>query len=389
MIQKDDVIGCGSALGDGLFSAQAGIYLDPIVSQNSLCDHEVHLFIIHRQGSDSNAGKGLPARSLVLREPAFPHLAVQQIRHGKGGKRLMYHKQTAFSAQREIPLCDHDNTERIRQLLVILPVLIILRLGNEHMGQLVAAPQFEQSLKIMRLVSLDAKPMHQIIDQPVVISPDLITDISFRPEIAGYTQLFRVIEHDAWPFIHNPLGNHDMGGQSLPFLAVEMDKTAHGGQKSLRDREAKAEPSRKTAAPGIRLIKDIIHLCQLRIGHADAGVTDINDQIGAVILLAVLDTDIHAALFRKLDGIFHQDFEYMGNLFRVADKGRRHIGVYIKHQLQMLPVGLQRDRCDHIVQHRGDHIFFFGRGQRAFQDLRIVQHIVNLVGQALSRQLYG
>ena len=55
----------------------------------------------------------------------------------------------------------------------------------------------------------------------------------------------------------------------------------------------------------------------------------------------------------------------------------------------MLPVGLQRDCCDHIVQHRGDHIFFFGRGQRAFQDLRIVQHIVNLVGQALSRQLYG
>ena len=122
-----------------------------------------------------------------------------------------------------------------------------------------------------------------------------------------------------------------MGGQALPFPAVEMDKTAHGGQKSLRDGKAKAEPSRKTAAPGIRLIKDIIHLCQLRIGHADAGVTDINDQIGAVILLAVLDTDIHAALFRKLDGIFHQDFEYMGNLFCIADKDRRHIGVDIKH----------------------------------------------------------
>ena len=72
----------------------------------------------------------------------------------------MYNKQPAFFAQSEISFRNHDDTERIRQFLVIFPVLIIFRLGNEYMCQLVAALQFEQSLKIMRLISLDSKSVY-------------------------------------------------------------------------------------------------------------------------------------------------------------------------------------------------------------------------------------
>ena len=79
----------------------------------------------------------------------------------------------------------------------------------------------------------------------------------------------------------------------------------------------------------------------------------------------------------------------MGDFFRIPNKNRRYLRIDIKHNLQMLAVALQRGHGNHIVQHRSDHIFFLGGSQRAFHDLRIVQHVIDLVGQTLSRQLYG
>ena len=198
-----------------------------------------------------------------------------------------------------------------------------------------------------------------------------------------------MIEHNTRLFINNALGDHNMSRQPLIFFAVKMNKAAHRVQKSLGNGKTKSKSSRKTAASCVCLIKDIVHLCQLRICHTYTGVTDIDNQINTIILMPVFDPNIYAALFCKLNGIFHQDFEYMGYLLRVSDEYRRYMRVDIKHHFQMLPVALQCSHCDHIVQHRSDHIFVLGRSQSAFQNLCIVQHIVDLVRQALSRQLYG
>ena len=55
----------------------------------------------------------------------------------------------------------------------------------------------------------------------------------------------------------------------------------------------------------------------------------------------------------------------------------------------MLPVALQRRRRNHVVQHGGNHVVLLDRGQRALHDFRVVQHVVDLTGQALSRHFDG
>ena len=72
----------------------------------------------------------------------------------------MYNKQPTFIIQSEISFCDYNNTECIRQFFIVLLILLIFRLGNKYMSQIVTALQFKQCLKIMCLVSLDAKPVH-------------------------------------------------------------------------------------------------------------------------------------------------------------------------------------------------------------------------------------
>ena len=79
----------------------------------------------------------------------------------------------------------------------------------------------------------------------------------------------------------------------------------------------------------------------------------------------------------------------MGNFLRVPDQLGRHLRVNVKHQLQMLPVALQGGHCNHVVEHRGDHILLLGRGQRPLHDLRVIQHVIDLGGQPLSRQFDG
>ncbi len=59
------------------------------------------------------------------------------------------------------------------------------------MGQVMAALQLEQPLKIMGLISLNADPFHHMQDHLVVIASDLITVESLRSEIAGNAQSLR------------------------------------------------------------------------------------------------------------------------------------------------------------------------------------------------------
>ena len=79
----------------------------------------------------------------------------------------------------------------------------------------------------------------------------------------------------------------------------------------------------------------------------------------------------------------------MRDLLRISDEDRGHLRINVEHHLQMLPVALQGGHSNHIIQHGGDHILLFCRGQRALHNLRIVQHIVDLVGKTLPRQLDG
>ena len=79
----------------------------------------------------------------------------------------------------------------------------------------------------------------------------------------------------------------------------------------------------------------------------------------------------------------------MGKLFRIPDQHRRYPRIDIKYQLQLIPAALHCRHRDHVIEHGNDHVLFPRRNQRALYDLRIIQHIIDLIGQALSRQLYG
>ena len=89
----------------------------------------------------------------------------------------MYDHQAAAVLQIKLPLRDYHNPERLRQLLIVGCVLLILCLCDEHMGQRIGALQFEEAIKIMRLVALDAETLHQIPDQPVIVAPHLVTAV--------------------------------------------------------------------------------------------------------------------------------------------------------------------------------------------------------------------
>ena len=389
VVQEHDVIGSAAAQRHRFPSAQAGVHLNPIASQNALGHHQVHLLVVHRQSPDAHAGEGLPARGLILREAPFSGFPIQKVRHGKRGEGLVHNRKPAFPAQVKLPLRDYDDPDGFRQFLIICGVLHIFRLYDKHMGQLMAALHLEKALKIMYLVALRAKPHHQALDQAVIVLPDLVAAVLFRPEIARNAKLLRVVELNARPLVRHALGNHDMRGQTLLFSAGEVKEAAHGVQKPLGDGKPEAQAAREAAAAGIRLVKHVVHLRQLGTCHADAGVPDINDQIDAIAFPAAAYADVYAALLRKFNGVFHQDFEHMGNFLRIPHQGRRHLRVDVKHQLQVLAVALQRGHGNDVVQHRGDHVFFFGGSQRALHNLRIVQHIVNLVGQALPRHFDG
>ncbi len=153
-----------------------------------------------------------------------------------------------------------------------------------------------------------------------------------------------------------------MGGQALLLSSGKVNKAAHRVQKTLGDGKAEAEAAGEAAASGIRLIKDVVHLCQLGACHADAGIPYIHDQVDSVFFPPVIYPDVYAALLRKFNGVFHQDFQHMRNLLHVPNEDRRRLWINVKHQLQMLPAALQGGHCDDVVQHRGNHILFFSWG---------------------------
>ena len=389
MIQEHNVIGNAVAQRHRAPAAEAGIHHDPIAAQNALCHHQVHFLIVHHQCPNAGTGEGLPARGLGLREAPGPQLPVEQVGHGQGREGLVDQEQVALAVQHKLFFRDHDNLERHRQLLVIRPVFLVFRLGDEHVGQLVVPLQFEQSLKIVGLVSRDAQSLHQIPDQAVIISPDLVAAVPLRAEIARNAQQLRVVDRDTGAFVRHALGNRDAGVQAPVLLALKMDKAAHGVQQTPGDGQPQPQPAHKATATGVGLVKIVIHLEHLGVRHADSRVPYVDNQIDAVLLRPVSNADVDAALLRKFDGVFHQNLQHMGDFLRVPHQNRRHLGVDVKHNLQMLQIALQGCHGDDVVQHRGNHVLLLGRRHGALYDLGVVQHIVDLVGQAFSRHLDG
>ena len=301
----------------------------------------------------------------------------------------MDQEQVALAVQHKLLFRDHDNLECRRQLLVIRPVFLVFRLGDEHVGQVVVPLQFEQSIKIVGLVSRDAQSLHQIPDQAVIISPDLVAAVPLRAEIARNAQQLRVVDRDTGAFVHHALGNRDVGVQAPVLLALKMDEAAHGVQQTPGDGQPQPQPAHKAAASGVGLVKIVIHLEHLGVRHADSRVPYVDNQIDAVLLRPVADADVDAALLRKFDGVLHQNLQHMGDFLRVSHQNRRHLGVDVKHNLQMLQIALQGCHGDDVVQHRGNHVLLLGRRHGALYDLGVVQHIVDLVGQAFPRHLDG
>ena len=301
----------------------------------------------------------------------------------------MDYKQSALPAQNKFSLRDHHYPVCICQFFIIRTVLLIFGLCDKYVGQLKGTLQLDQPFKIVGLVPLNAKSTYQMQNQLVIKAPDFITTVFFRPEIAGDAKLVRIVQHDAGRVRRYPLGNGDVCLKPLLSLALKMDKPAHRLKKPPRNGNPQSKTARKPAASGVCLIKIIIHLGKLGNGHADACIVYVDQHVDTVVLPPVFDTDVDSAFFRKLNGVFQQYFQYMRNLFGVPDQHRRHIGIDIKHHFQLVPAVLHCRHRDHVIEYRGDHIFFLCRCQRPFHDLRVVHHIIDLVGQPLARHLYG
>ena len=227
MIQEHDIISRGSTPLQGLPAAKAGIHLNPVAAQHTFGNHQVHLLVIHRQNLDSRAGEGLAACGLGFLEPIGFLLPVKQVHHGKSGERLADHPEPAVPAQNKITLRNHNHPQGVCQLLVVIAVLFVLCLCDENMGQMVAGLQLQQPVKIVGLISFYAQPLHHVHDHIVIISPDLITVVLLRPEIAGNTEPSRIPQPHGRCGIFHPLGDGNMDLESLLLFALEMNESTH------------------------------------------------------------------------------------------------------------------------------------------------------------------
>ncbi len=255
------------------------------------------------------------------------------------------------------------------------------------MGYAVIVQHLLQPLKIMDLIALDSKPFHHMQNHIVIISADFLAVVSLRTEIAGNAQPLRMRNRQGRTVILYPLRNGNPGSKTLLLFTVKMYKPAHGVKQAPGDRKPQPQSAGKTAASGIRLIEIIAHLRKLRICHTDPGIANIYNQVYAIALLPDVHTDINAAIFRKLYGIVQKNLHDMRYFLHIAHQNRRHHRVQIENHFQIVFTALHGCHRNDIIQQRSDHIGFPRRNQRSLHNLRVVQHIINLVGQTLARHL--
>ncbi len=257
------------------------------------------------------------------------------------------------------------------------------------MGQRAGVQQFYQTFKIVGLIPVKIKSLHHMVDHFVIVSFHFIAVVFLRTEVTCDAKLFWVgYDHGRRIFFHS-LRNGDVDLQTLLFGAAKVDKSAHGVEQTPRNGKPKPKPSRKSAASGVCLVKIIAHLGQLRIGHADAGIIDVNHQINPIAFRPEVDIHVNAAFFRKFNGVFYQDLQNMRDFFYISDKNCRDLWVQIKYHFQLLLAALHSGHGDQVVKYGNDPIWFFSRDQSSFHDFRIIKHIDDLIGKTLARQFYG
>ncbi len=120
-------------------------------------------------------------------------------------------QQPAGPVKHKILLRDHNHPQCFRQFFIIGMILFIFSLRDKHMGQLTGTLQLEQPFKIVCLISLNAKPIHQAQDQLVVITPDFVAAVFLRPEVAGDAKFIRIGKHNSRTVVRHALRNSDMG----------------------------------------------------------------------------------------------------------------------------------------------------------------------------------
>ena len=154
-------------------------------------------------------------------------MAVKEVYDGKGKERLADYKQPAVFALHIIFFGKQNYPDGFGKLLIISRIFFILGLGDKHMGQCVAALQLKQSVKIVRLISLNAKSFHHMHNHVVIIPSHVVVAVFFRTEKAADAELFHVGNgHGRFVTFHS-LGNRDMGVESLLDVAFKMNETAH------------------------------------------------------------------------------------------------------------------------------------------------------------------
>ena len=298
-------------------------------------------------------------------------------------------QKPAAGIQSIIPLGNYHNPKCAGKILIIRTVFFIFYLRDKYMSQLVVFLKLQQPFKIVGLISFNAKPFHHVQNHIVIVSADLVTGVFFCPEVACDTEPFGMREHHGRRGILHTLGNGNMSMKPLPISAVKVDKSTHGVEQSPGNRKSQSQSACKTAAAGIRLIKIIAHLRELRSRHADSGIINVYDQIDAVVFTSITNADVDAAFLRKLNRVFQKNFKNMRNFFRISNQNGWGSWIKVKDHLQLMLAVLHGGHGNNIIEDGSDHVRFFCRSQRAFYDLSVIQHVVDLIGQALACQLDG
>ena len=139
----------------------------------------------------------------------FPHVPVEEIHNGNAEEGLLDHEQFALIAEGKLLFRDDGHSYGSGQLFVVGAVLLILGLGDEHMGQIVVAQQLQKALEVVCLIAFQAETLGQVDDQLVIIVADLVAGESLRPEIACHAELLRVREHHGRGIVRHTLGDGD------------------------------------------------------------------------------------------------------------------------------------------------------------------------------------
>ena len=74
----------------------------------------------------------------------------------------MDNQQPAVAGQHKFLLGNHHHPEGFRKFFIIRTVFFVFILRDKYVGQGMAALELEQTLKIMGLIALDAKPFHHM-----------------------------------------------------------------------------------------------------------------------------------------------------------------------------------------------------------------------------------